>query len=29
MQFSGLNKPIIIKGVPSNLFTYLVMPMNK
>lgn len=29
LQFGGLNKPMIIRGVSDNSFTYLVMPMNK
>jgi len=29
LQFSGLGKPMIIKGVGDNSFLYLVMPMNK
>ena len=29
MQFNGLNKPMIIRGVSDNQFLYLVMPMNK
>lgn len=29
MQFNGLNKPLVIKSIPDNSFTYLVMPMNK
>lgn len=28
-EFSGLSKPLIIKGVGDNSFFYLVMPMNK
>lgn len=29
LQFSGDNKPMIIKSVGDNSFTYLVMPINK
>jgi len=29
LQFNGVDKPIIIKGVGDNSFTYLVMPINK
>lgn len=29
LQFNGLNKPMIIRGVSDNQFLYLVMPMNK
>ncbi|MFH0846257.1 MAG: DNA polymerase III subunit beta [Patescibacteria group bacterium] len=29
LQFGGLNKPMVIRGVSDNQFTYLVMPMNK
>ncbi|MCK4386791.1 MAG: DNA polymerase III subunit beta [Candidatus Pacebacteria bacterium] len=29
LQFNGLNKPLIIRGVSDNQFLYLVMPMNK
>jgi DNA polymerase-3 subunit beta len=29
LQFNGENKPVIIKGVGDNSFTYLVMPINK
>ncbi len=29
LQFSGLNKPVVIRGVSDNSFLYLVMPMNK
>ncbi len=29
LRFNGLNKPLVIKSVPDNQFTYLVMPMNK
>lgn len=29
IQFNGSNKPIVIRGVGDNSFTYLVMPMNK
>lgn len=29
LSFSGINKPVIIKGVSDNSFMYLVMPMNK
>jgi len=29
LQFNGNNKPVIIKGVGDNSFTYLVMPINK
>lgn len=29
MQFSGIGKPLVLKGVGDPSFTYLVMPMNK
>ena len=29
LLFTGLSKPMIIKGVSDNSFLYLVMPMNK
>lgn len=29
LQFSGLNKPVVIRGVSDNSFLYLVMPMNR
>ena len=29
IQFNGLNKPMIIRGVSDNQFLYLVMSMNK
>ncbi|MBL7045954.1 MAG: DNA polymerase III subunit beta [Parcubacteria group bacterium] len=29
MSFSGLGKPLIIKGVSDDSFLYLVMPMNR
>jgi len=29
LQFNGENKPIVIKGVGDNSFTYLIMPINK
>ena len=29
LQFNGDTKPIIIRGVSDNSFTYLVMPMNR
>jgi DNA polymerase-3 subunit beta len=29
LDFNGLNRPIVIKGVSDNSFLYLVMPMNK
>lgn len=29
LQFNGLGKPMIIRGVSDNQFLYLVMPMNK
>jgi DNA polymerase-3 subunit beta len=29
LQFNGLDKPLIIRGVSDNQFLYLVMPMNK
>ncbi len=29
LSFNGLNKPMVIKGVSDNSFTYLVMPMNR
>jgi DNA polymerase-3 subunit beta len=29
LQFSALNKPVIIRGVSDKSFLYLVMPMNK
>ncbi len=29
LQFNGENKPIIIKGINNNSFTYLIMPINK
>ena len=29
LSFSGLSKPLIIRGVSDNSFLYLVMPMNK
>ena len=29
LSFSGLNRPMVIKGVSDRSFTYLVMPMNR
>lgn len=29
LEFCGPNKPLLIKGVSDNTFTYLVMPMNR
>lgn len=29
LQFNGLNRPVIIRGVSDKSFMYLVMPMNK
>ncbi|MFQ5661673.1 MAG: DNA polymerase III subunit beta [Candidatus Paceibacteria bacterium] len=29
LEFAGLSKPVIIRGVGDNSFFYLVMPMNK
>ncbi|MCR4334384.1 MAG: DNA polymerase III subunit beta [Patescibacteria group bacterium] len=29
LQFNGLNKPVIIRGVGDSSFMYLVMPMNR
>lgn len=29
LEFSGLSKPVIVRGVGDNSFFYLVMPMNK
>jgi DNA polymerase-3 subunit beta len=29
LNFNGLTRPLIIKGVGDNSFTYLVMPINK
>ena len=29
IEFSGANKPIIIKGINDHSFTYLIMPMNR
>ena len=29
LQFNGLNRPMVIRGVGDASFTYLVMPMNK
>ena len=29
LQFNGLNRPMVIRGVPDKSFLYLVMPMNK
>lgn len=29
LQFSGVGKPLIIRGVSNSSFLYLVMPMNK
>lgn len=29
LVFSGINKPIVVKGVSDNTFLYLVMPMNR
>jgi len=29
LQFNGLNRPMVIRGVSDSSFTYLVMPMNK
>ncbi len=29
LNFNGLNRPMIIRGVSDKSFTYLVMPMNK
>ncbi len=29
LSFNGLNKPLLIRGVSDNTFSYIVMPMNK
>ena len=29
LQFNGLNRPMVMRGVSDSSFTYLVMPMNK
>jgi DNA polymerase-3 subunit beta len=29
LGFSGAQKPLVVRGVGDNSFTYLVMPMNK
>jgi DNA polymerase-3 subunit beta len=29
LDFSGSNRPLVIKGVSDNSFLYLVMPMNR
>jgi DNA polymerase-3 subunit beta len=29
LEFNGVQKPIIVRGIGNNSFTYLVMPMNK
>lgn len=29
LQFSGLNKPVVIRGVSDSSYLYLVMPMNR
>ncbi len=29
LRFSGVGKPLVVKGVADDSFTYLVMPMNK
>jgi len=29
LQFNGLNRPMVVRGVSDPSFTYLVMPMNK
>lgn len=29
LEFSGLGKPVIVRGIGDNSFFYLVMPMNK
>ncbi|MFA6397866.1 MAG: DNA polymerase III subunit beta [Candidatus Paceibacterota bacterium] len=29
LQFNTPNKPLVVKGVSENTFTYLVMPMNR
>ncbi|MEI8339863.1 MAG: DNA polymerase III subunit beta [bacterium] len=29
LEFNGLNRPLVIKGVSDKSFTYIVMPMNK
>ncbi len=29
LQFNGLNRPMVVRGVSDGSFTYLVMPMNK
>jgi DNA polymerase-3 subunit beta len=29
LQFSGLGKPLVIRGVGDQSFTYLVMPLNR
>jgi DNA polymerase-3 subunit beta len=29
LQFNGLNRPVVVRGVSDGSFTYLVMPMNK
>jgi DNA polymerase III sliding clamp (beta) subunit (PCNA family) len=29
MQFSGVGRPLVIKGVSDGTIRYLVMPMNK
>lgn len=29
LQFNGINKPLLVRGVSDKNFTYIVMPMNK
>jgi DNA polymerase III subunit beta len=29
LEFNGTNKPLVIRGLKDNSFTYLVMPLNK
>jgi len=29
LQFNGLNRPLLVRGVSDKNFTYIVMPMNK
>jgi DNA polymerase-3 subunit beta len=29
LQFNGLNRPMVVRGISDGSFTYLVMPMNK
>jgi len=29
LRFAGNGKPLVVKGVGDNTFTYLVMPLNR